>query len=307
MTDSFLKKVADKVYQLGDPYYQTYLVRGEKCALVETGLSYTVPKVVTRLAELGISPEEVRYLVITHAHFDHVCGAPGLQKAFPEAQTLASVIAARVVNKENVVANHFKEDRETVNNLIARGLLPDYDTSFQPPATVRVDRIMNEGDVIDLGDDCTLAFYMTPGHSPCSMSIYLAEEEVLFPSDCLGYPFSNMDIFTMYLSSYRDYLDSIRKVSGLDTSVLALPHAPAILEKGKVRDFMRHSLEMAQEVHNHIIRSFRNGRSFEDLSLELFKRYYKENWAVQSEENMRICTDLVVRRSLEAENITFSK
>ncbi|HWQ89923.1 MAG TPA: MBL fold metallo-hydrolase [Desulfitobacteriaceae bacterium] len=307
MTESFLKKVADKVYLLGDHYYQAYLVRGKKCAIVETGLSYTVPKIVSRLAELGISPEEVQYLVITHAHFDHVCGAPGLQKAFPEAQTLASAVAARVVSKENVVANHFKEDRETVNNLIARGLLQDYDTSFQPPATVRVDRIMNEGDVVELGDDCSLTFYMTPGHSPCSMSIYLAEEEVLFPSDCLGYPFSNMDIFTMYLSSYRDYLNSIRKVTGLDTSVLALPHAPAILQKENVRNFMHHSLAIAQEVHHHIIQSYHKGHSFEDLSLELFKRYYKENWAVQSEENMRVCTDLVVRRSLEAENIAYTK
>jgi glyoxylase-like metal-dependent hydrolase (beta-lactamase superfamily II) len=148
---------------------------------------------------------------------------------------------------------------------------------------------------------------MTPGHSPDSMTAYLAEEEVLFPSDCLGYPFSDKDIFTMYLANYRDYLASIRKVSEIEASVLALPHAPTILDKGKIRDFVRYALEIAQEVHNHIIQSYRSGRSFEEISLELFLRYYKENWAVQSRENLKICTDLTVRRSLEAENIAYDK
>jgi glyoxylase-like metal-dependent hydrolase (beta-lactamase superfamily II) len=34
--------------------------------------------------DLGLSPEEIQYLVLTHSHFDHICGVPGLLKAFPK-------------------------------------------------------------------------------------------------------------------------------------------------------------------------------------------------------------------------------
>ncbi|MHB8124757.1 MAG: MBL fold metallo-hydrolase [Desulfitobacteriaceae bacterium] len=307
MTNNTITKVSEKVYLLGDPYYQVYLVRGESCALVETGVSYTVPNIVAQLAELGISPEEIRYLVITHAHYDHTCGVPGLQRAFPHLRTVASPVTAKVIAKEKVVAAHFLEDKAVVETLLRKGLLKQYDNSFQPPSIISVDMVMNEGDVLDLGGGCTLSFYLTPGHSPCSMSIYLPLGEVLFPSDCFGYLFSNMDIFPMYLSSFADYVNSIKKVSGIETSVLALPHAPLLTGKEKIREFRNYSLGIAEKVHDNIIQSYQNGRSYEDISSEMFKRYHIEGFAIQSESLNKLSTDLTVRRSLEAENIAYTK
>jgi glyoxylase-like metal-dependent hydrolase (beta-lactamase superfamily II) len=306
MTNSIITEVSEKVYQMGDSFYQVYLVRGKSCALVEPGLTYTVPKVVSGIKELGISPEKIHYLIITHAHFDHVCGVPGLLRAFPNLKTVASPIAAKVLAKEKVVAGHFSEDKAVVENLLKKGLLKEYDASFQPPSTINVDMIMNEGDVLDLGDGCELTFSLTPGHSPCSMSCYLSLGEVLFPSDVFGYVYSK-DIFPMYLANYTDYMNSIKKVSAIEASVLALPHAPVITGKEKIREFIPYSLAIAEEVHNYIIQNYKNNRSFNDISQELFKRFYIEGWAVQSAELLKISTDLIVRRSLEAENITYTK
>ncbi len=302
-----IKRVSEKVYLLGDPYYQVYLVRGESCALVESGLSYTVPNVVSQLAELEISPEEIRYLVIPHAHFDHACGTPGLQRAFPHLQIVASTVAARVFAKEKVVTGHFIEDRAVVETLLGKGILEHYDTTFQPPTTISVDIVMNEGDVLDLGGGCNLSFYLTPGHSPCSMSIYLPLGEVLFPSDCLGYQFSNNDMFPMYFSGFADYVNSIKKLSGIETSVLAFPHELLLMDKGKIREFMHRSLEVTEKVHDFIIQAYQNSRTYEDISRELFDRFYLDGLANQSEANIKLCTDLLVRRSLEAENIAYTK
>ena len=304
MTSSTVTRVSDKVYLLGDPYYQVYLVRGERCALVESGLSYTALLVLAQLAELGISPAEIDYLIITHAHFDHICGAPGLQRACPGLRTISSPIAARVLAKEKVIAGHFREDRAVVETLLATGYLKSYDASFQPPATISVDLIMNEGDILDLGGGCILSFYLTPGHSPCSMSIYLSRDNVLFPSDCLGYPFRNKDIFPMYLSSYLDYVNSIRKVSVLDVSVLAFPQTPLLADKEKIEEFRQRCLEITEKVHDFIIQAYRRGRDYDDISMELFGRFYRDGLAVQSESILKVCTDLIIRRSLEAENIT---
>jgi glyoxylase-like metal-dependent hydrolase (beta-lactamase superfamily II) len=307
MTDSTIKKVSEKVYLLGDPYYQVYLVRGERCALVETGLSYTAAKVVSQLAELGISREEVSYLVITHAHFDHTCGAPGLQKAFPNLRTLASPVAAKVLAKEKVVDGHYIEDKAVVDTLLAKGVLEQYETLFQPPLIINIDMVMNEGDVLDLGDGCTLNFYLTPGHSPCSMSVYLPLGEILFPSDCLGYPFRNNDVFPMYFSGLKEYANSIKKVSEIKSSVLAFPQSPMLLDKSKIGEFINRSLKITEQVHDFIIRTYNNSHDFESISQELFPRFYLDGMAIQSESIIKVCTDLIVRRSLEAESIDYSK
>lgn len=307
MTQNVIKQISEKVYLFGDPYYQVYLVRGEICALVETGLSYSVPNIVAQIAELGIAREEIRYLIITHAHFDHQCGTPRLQKAFPNLQVLASPIASRVLAKEKVVAGHFVEDKAVVETLLRKGLLKQYDTSFQPPATVNVDRIMDEGDLLDLGGGCTLSFYLTPGHSPCSMSIYLPLGEVLFPSDCLCYEFKNKDMFPMYFSSLADFLNSIKKLSNIETSVLAFGHELLLGDKMKVQDYMHRALENTEKVHNFIVGAYKNDRSYENISRELFERFYLDGLSIQSEANIKLCTDLIVRRSLEAENIPYTK
>ncbi|MGV8056644.1 MAG: MBL fold metallo-hydrolase [Smithellaceae bacterium] len=301
MMNGAVRKVSDRVYLLGDPYYQVYLVRGESCALVESGLSYSVPNVVAQIAKLGISPEEIRYLVIPHAHFDHACGAPGLQRAFPHLRTAASAVAAKVLAKEKVVAAHFIEDRFVTESLLSKGLLRHYDTSFQIPSMISVDMVMNEGDVLDLGHGCILSFYSTPGHSPCSMSIYLSLGEVLFPSDCLGYQYRNMDICPGYLSSFADYVQSIKKVSGIETSVLAFPHTPVLIDKRKTRELMHCSLEMTEKVNDFIIQAYQNGQSHEDISKVLLDRFYIDDATIQSKSNMKVCTDLMVRRSLTPE------
>jgi glyoxylase-like metal-dependent hydrolase (beta-lactamase superfamily II) len=265
---------------------------------VESGLSYAVPKVVAQIAALGISPEEIRYLVITHAHFDHYCALPALKKAFPHLRTVASPVAARVLAKEKVVAGHFIEDRYVAESMLRKGLLADYDASFQPPSTIGVDMVVHEGDALDLGGGCTLSFCATPGHSPCSISTYLPLGEVLFPSDCLGFAFEDMDIFPGYFSSYADYIQSIQKVSGIEASVLAFHQSAAVTDKRKTKAFVHHSLKMTEKVHDFIIRAEKDGQSHEAISQRLFDGFYRDEVTIQSERNIRLCTDLLVRRSL---------
>ncbi|MDA8211257.1 MAG: MBL fold metallo-hydrolase [Clostridia bacterium] len=86
---AYPQHISESVYLLGNHYFQAYLVRGESCALVEGGVTWSVPQVIQQLEELKIAAEELQYLIIPHAHFDHVCGVPGLKGAFPHLQVLA--------------------------------------------------------------------------------------------------------------------------------------------------------------------------------------------------------------------------
>jgi glyoxylase-like metal-dependent hydrolase (beta-lactamase superfamily II) len=50
--------------------------------------------------------------------------------------------------------------------------------------SVQIDRLLQDGERIDLGD-ITLVVFHTPGHSKCSISLFCKEDGVLFAGDAI--------------------------------------------------------------------------------------------------------------------------
>src|SRR5436305_1331356 len=68
---------------------------GDECAFIEAHTSHALPRLLAALAAHGRKPEEVRYLVVTHAHLDHAAGASAVLAACPNATLLAHPRAAK--------------------------------------------------------------------------------------------------------------------------------------------------------------------------------------------------------------------
>src|SRR5690348_6152063 len=66
-----------------------------ECAFVEAHTAHAIPRLLSALAEHGKRPEDVRYVVVTHAHLDHAAGASKLLAACPNATILAHPRAAK--------------------------------------------------------------------------------------------------------------------------------------------------------------------------------------------------------------------
>ncbi len=64
-------------------------VAGGECAFVEAHTGHALPRLLAALEQHGKKPEDVRYLVLTHAHLDHASGASALMAACPNATLLA--------------------------------------------------------------------------------------------------------------------------------------------------------------------------------------------------------------------------
>jgi glyoxylase-like metal-dependent hydrolase (beta-lactamase superfamily II) len=62
-----------------------YILDGPIAAIVETGLSYSAPRILKALEELGIPTADVGYILATHVHLDHAGGAGPLAQACPNA------------------------------------------------------------------------------------------------------------------------------------------------------------------------------------------------------------------------------
>ena len=70
-------------------------IAGDECAFIEAHTSHALPKLLAALAAAGKKPEQVRYLVVTHAHLDHAAGASAVLAACPNATLVAHPRAAK--------------------------------------------------------------------------------------------------------------------------------------------------------------------------------------------------------------------
>jgi glyoxylase-like metal-dependent hydrolase (beta-lactamase superfamily II) len=64
------------------------VVAGSRAAIVDTGPNTAVPLILAALDELGLAPEAVDYLFLTHVHLDHAGGAGALIRALPNATAI---------------------------------------------------------------------------------------------------------------------------------------------------------------------------------------------------------------------------
>lgn len=68
---------------------------GDESAFIEAHTSHAVPRLMRALRDAGQRPEQVRWIILTHAHLDHAAGASALMAACPRATLVAHPRAAR--------------------------------------------------------------------------------------------------------------------------------------------------------------------------------------------------------------------
>lgn len=135
-------RVVGNVYYVGTAGISAYLVAGARGhVLIDGVLPESVPQIAANIRALGFRVEDVRILLINHAHFDHAGGLAEL-KRLTGAQLLASA-----------------GDKPDLERGSTEGR-PDLD-SFPP---VKVDRVIGEGTHVRLGA-VDLVTHLTPGHT----------------------------------------------------------------------------------------------------------------------------------------------
>ena len=133
-------RVFDNLYFVGQTEYSAWAVNtSDGIILIDTIFDYSVEaEVVDGLKQLGLDPSKIKYAIVSHGHGDHSGGAKYLQDRF----------GTRIVMGA--------PDWE----MVAR--------STRDPAPKR-DIIATDGQKLTLGDT-TLTLYLTPGHTPGTIS-----------------------------------------------------------------------------------------------------------------------------------------
>ncbi|WP_339230040.1 MBL fold metallo-hydrolase [Oceanobacillus sp. FSL K6-2867] len=155
----------------------TYVINEEALTLVETGPSPSVKYIKAGLAALGHSLDEIKYIIVTHIHLDHAGGAGLLLKECPNATIIVHPRGERhLINPKKLAAG-------------ARAVYGDsFSELFEPIVPVPEDRLLvkGEGDSLEIGPNCTLEFWDTPGHAKHHISIYDPVSNGMFTGDTVG-------------------------------------------------------------------------------------------------------------------------
>jgi glyoxylase-like metal-dependent hydrolase (beta-lactamase superfamily II) len=154
-----------------------YVVEGSEPALVETGPTTSFRSLADGLASLGLGPNDLAHVVVTHIHLDHAGGVGRVAEAFPRATVWVHERGAQHLADPTKLmrsaARVYGEER-----------MRELFGPVEPVAAGRI-RSVDEGDTILLGERRLDVLY-TPGHASHHICLVDSATGALFTGDALG-------------------------------------------------------------------------------------------------------------------------
>jgi hydroxyacylglutathione hydrolase len=204
-----------RVINVNGVYYDSnaYLIDAKRKTLVDAGID--------GVRVLKSLPADLDLIVLTHCHYDHIAAVP---------EIVAATSAKVAMHEADVAA--LKSDHINGAAMFGRRL----------PA-FKVDRILHDGDVIDLGN-VKLTVIHTPGHTPGSICLYDPVSKIMFTGDTVfeGGSFGRTDIG----GNPEHMINSLEALTKYDVSALYPGHGNPVT--AGVRESLRASLASAKHM-----------------------------------------------------------
>ena len=172
-----------------------YIIGEDKATIIDTGVGNRANPIWPQLEELGIEPNNIDKVIITHAHHDHAMGV--------------FMILRRAQPKVYIHEKDTKYIATSLGNSLVK---------------------VNQGDIIET-ELWPLEVHWTPGHTEGGMSLYSRVNKILFSGDTV-FPDGYYGRYDGESGSYEDIVDSLRKLSNLDVDVLLPGHGSPIFRDG---------------------------------------------------------------------------
>jgi glyoxylase-like metal-dependent hydrolase (beta-lactamase superfamily II) len=161
----------------------SYVIKGAKTIIVESGPTSSVPNLISGLKELDVNFGDVEYVAVTHVHLDHGGGAGTLLKFLPNAKVLVH---------PRGMPHLIDPERLWLSSKKVLGFVSEI---FGKPEPVPKERIVpiTEG-FFDLSDSARLKVVETVGHASHNLSFYESLNGGVFPGDAAGTYFPGFDV-----------------------------------------------------------------------------------------------------------------
>ena len=157
-----------------------------------------------------------------------------------------------------------------------------------------MDRVLGDGDIVELGRGVSIEAIAAPGHTRCSMVFLVRPDKVLIGGESLGAYVSPEEIQAQSVSSFRDYIASLERIAELDFEAIALPHH-GVRRGPEVRDHARVAIRCAEDFRAKVLAGIDAGADAEQLAAELAGQLRHGLSAMQPEKAFRINLASMIR------------
>jgi len=223
-----------KVAGQGGLVCDTFLVLTPAPVLIDAGSRPGWEQLVSNLKQLGKQIADVRWVIATHGHWDHVDNMARIQREHPRVK----------------FAIHAGDAQFVINNdRVFSCAEPLYNGAKSDP--IRVDRLLLDGDTITVGR-IKFRILHTPGHTPGSITILaeIAGKKVGFCGDSVTGYFSMTN-----RSSVIDWEQSMRKLMAEELDLLYAGHRKRPLAgREEIRAYLLKALNAASHKRKQFVR-----------------------------------------------------
>ncbi|MHB1508242.1 MAG: MBL fold metallo-hydrolase [Acidimicrobiales bacterium] len=160
-----------------DQMTASYLIEGDRPVLVETGSQSSAETLLGALGQLGLGPDDLAGVAVTHIHLDHAGGVGDVARAFPGATVYVHPKGARhLVDPARLLSSA---------SLVYGPLLDSLYGRLDPTPAERI-VVLEDGDEIDLGGGRSLRAIDSPGHAKHHLGLLDSASGLLFAGDAAG-------------------------------------------------------------------------------------------------------------------------
>ena len=201
----------------GARWSRVYLIVGETLTLVDSGLPWHPGGILNYIRAIGRRPDELKHILVTHSHPDHVGGTLSL------------------VNKTGAaIAAHRSDARRDYDNRLRlgyTGLLAPMPLSLPLLGRTGVSQLIEDGDTLPLHGGIRVIH--TPGHTRGSVCFLLEDSKALFSGDTIFSDGKRLSRSVPFPGYDRDsYIRSLKRLSEFEFEGVFGGHGSPMLQGG---------------------------------------------------------------------------
>jgi len=226
-----VEKISDEIYlcdTMGFGFEKniaSYLVKGQDgSALFDVGYQKSLNSLLNELTQANVKTSDIRYIILSHTHLDHIGAASALLNLCPNASIVASSDDVRHLLDPSRLIEGTKMflGEDIMNKIGSTDAIPE-------------DKIIavSENEKIKLGSDLEFTIINTPGHVPHHISASIENKGIILTGDAVCMYFQSFKVLFPPVSPPRFDLDlaisSINRLKSLAPKMLLTPHYGVII------------------------------------------------------------------------------
>lgn len=199
------------------PDSHTYVVgkpSTKDLSLIDPGLVSKSDYKIESIKKMGIELDDIKRVIMTHTHFDHIGCLSEIQKKSPRAELWIQALEADPLEKG---------DERTVYGMDMFQQMCQMQYGIKPGSfTFQVHRKLQGGETLEIGNMAWEVIHI-PGHSAGSIGLYCQLEKILIPGDVI-YADNAIGRFDLYGANATELKKSLTRLAKLEVDILLPGH-----------------------------------------------------------------------------------